>query len=103
MTQPAQDRPGLAVQKACVRLVGIPRLGVPDIGGRRFALVKAVSDLVEGKHQAAMVRIEQFLPGGIRIGQLAEEPHMTDLGYAEATVKLWANPGALDEVWVLMQ
>jgi rod shape-determining protein MreC len=44
-----------------------------------------------------------IFPGGIRIGQLAEEPHMTDLGYAEATVKLWADPGALDEVWVLMQ
>ncbi len=42
-------------------------------------------------------------PGGIRVGQLAEEPHMTDLGYAEVTVKLWADPGALDEVWVLMQ
>jgi rod shape-determining protein MreC len=44
-----------------------------------------------------------IFPGGIRIGQLAEEPHMTDLGYAEVTVKLWADPGALDELWVLMQ
>lgn len=42
-------------------------------------------------------------PGGIRVGQLAEEPHMTEQGFAEVTVKLWADPGALDEVWVLMQ
>jgi rod shape-determining protein MreC len=44
-----------------------------------------------------------IFPGGIRIGQLAEAPHMTDLGFAEVTVKLWADPGALDEAWVLMQ
>jgi rod shape-determining protein MreC len=44
-----------------------------------------------------------IFPGGIRIGQLAEESHMTEQGFAEATVKLWADPGALDEVWVLMQ
>ena len=43
-----------------------------------------------------------IFPPGVRIGQLAEAPHMTEQGFAEATVKLWADPGALDEVWVLM-
>jgi rod shape-determining protein MreC len=44
-----------------------------------------------------------IFPGGIRVGQLAEESHMTEQGFAEVTVKLWADPGALDEVWVLLQ
>lgn len=42
-----------------------------------------------------------IFPPDVRIGQLAEAPHMTEQGFAEVTVKLWANPGALDEVWVL--
>jgi rod shape-determining protein MreC len=43
-----------------------------------------------------------IFPPDVRIGQLAEAPHMTEQGFAEVTVKLWADPGALDEVWVLM-
>lgn len=40
---------------------------------------------------------------GIVIGQVAEESHPTELGYNEARVKLAANLGALEEVWVLMR
>jgi rod shape-determining protein MreC len=42
-------------------------------------------------------------PGGIRVGQLAEESHVTSQGFAEVTMKLWTDPGTLDEVWVLWQ
>jgi rod shape-determining protein MreC len=40
---------------------------------------------------------------GLVIGMVAEEPHLGELGYSEARVKLAANPGAMEEVWVLMQ
>jgi rod shape-determining protein MreC len=43
-----------------------------------------------------------LLPKGITIGQIAEEPRTTELGSAEVRVKLGANPGALEEVWVLL-
>ena len=53
--------------------------------------------------QAVLTSGMGVFPGGIRIGRLAEESHMTEQGFAEVTLKLWADPGALDEVWVLMQ
>jgi rod shape-determining protein MreC len=40
---------------------------------------------------------------GLVIGQVAEEPRVGDLGYAEARVKLAANPGAMEEIWVVLQ
>lgn len=40
---------------------------------------------------------------GLVIGQVAEEAHLGELGYSEARVKLAANPGAIEEVWVLLQ
>ena len=52
--------------------------------------------------QAVLTTGLAVLPPGVRVGQLAEEPYMTGQGYAEATVKLWADPGALSEVWVLL-
>jgi rod shape-determining protein MreC len=52
--------------------------------------------------QAVLTSGMGIFPGGIRVGQLAEEPHMTEQGFAEVTLKVWADPGALDEVWVLM-
>lgn len=43
-----------------------------------------------------------LLPPGIRIGQVADAPRAAELGFAEARVKLGADPSALEEVWVLM-
>jgi rod shape-determining protein MreC len=43
----------------------------------------------------------KIFPKGIMIGQIAEDSHLSDLGYTEARVKLAANLGALEEVWVL--
>jgi rod shape-determining protein MreC len=40
--------------------------------------------------------------GGIVIGQIAEEAHQVEIGYAEVRVKLAANLSSLEEVWVLM-
>jgi rod shape-determining protein MreC len=45
----------------------------------------------------------KIFPKGILIGQVAEDSHMTELGYTEARVKLAANLGALEEVWVWMR
>jgi rod shape-determining protein MreC len=45
----------------------------------------------------------EVFPKGIVIGQVAEDSRPTDLGYTEARVKLSANFGALEEVWVLMR
>lgn len=45
----------------------------------------------------------EVFPKGITIGQIAEESHPTDLGYNEARVKLAADLGSLEEVWVLMR
>jgi rod shape-determining protein MreC len=42
-------------------------------------------------------------PKGIVIGQVAEDSRQTELGYTEARVKLAADFGALEEVWVLMR
>jgi len=43
-----------------------------------------------------------ILPKGIRIGQIAENPQVSELGSGgEVRVKLFANPTSLDEVWVL--
>lgn len=44
---------------------------------------------------------QAILPGGIRIGQVAEEPQTTELGSSEVRVKLFAHLSALEEVWVL--
>ncbi len=40
--------------------------------------------------------------GGIVIGQIVENAHMVEMGYAEVRVKLAANLSSLEEVWVLM-
>lgn len=44
-----------------------------------------------------------IFPKNLVIGQIAEETRLNDLGYNEARVKLAANFGALEEVWVLLQ
>jgi rod shape-determining protein MreC len=40
---------------------------------------------------------------GIVIGQVAEDSHQAELGYTEARVKLAADLGKLEEVWVLIK
>jgi len=44
-----------------------------------------------------------IFPKGILIGEIVEDPHQAELGYSEARVKLAANLGALEEVWVVMR
>jgi rod shape-determining protein MreC len=44
-----------------------------------------------------------IFPKGILIGEIVEDPHQAELGYNEARVKLAANLGALEEVWVVMR
>jgi rod shape-determining protein MreC len=41
------------------------------------------------------------LPPSIPIGQIADNPQPNELGSGEVSVKLFANPASLDEVWVL--
>jgi rod shape-determining protein MreC len=45
----------------------------------------------------------RIFPKGIEIGQIAEDSRQVELGYTEARVKLAADLGALEEVWVIMQ
>jgi rod shape-determining protein MreC len=45
----------------------------------------------------------KIFPPGIPIGQVVEDSHLSDLGYTEARVKLSADLGALEEVWVVIQ
>ena len=45
----------------------------------------------------------KIFPHGIVIGQVAEDSRQVELGYNEARVKLAANLGALEEVWVLLR
>lgn len=45
----------------------------------------------------------EVFPKGIIIGQIADDARPTDLGYNEARVKLAADLGSLEEVWVLMR
>jgi hypothetical protein len=42
-----------------------------------------------------------IFPKGIRIGQIAEDPQITELGSGAVRVKLFANLSGLEEVWVL--
>jgi len=44
-----------------------------------------------------------LFPANIIVGQVAEEANISDLGYSEARVKLGANLGALEEVWVVIK
>lgn len=44
-----------------------------------------------------------IFPKGIPIGQVAEDSRQVELGYTEARVKLAADLGALEEVWVLVR
>ncbi|HEX3798528.1 MAG TPA: rod shape-determining protein MreC [Verrucomicrobiae bacterium] len=45
----------------------------------------------------------KIFPPGIPIGQVVEDSHLSELGYTEARVKLAADLGALEEVWVIIQ
>lgn len=44
-----------------------------------------------------------LIRAGIVVGQVVEQAHEVELGYAEVRVKLAVNLNSLDEVWVLMQ
>ena len=44
-----------------------------------------------------------IFPKGILIGQTVEDSYRADLGYNEARVKLAADLGALEELWVVMR
>jgi len=45
----------------------------------------------------------RIFPKDIVIGQIAEDSRPVEMGYNEARVKLAANLGALEEVWVLLR
>ena len=45
----------------------------------------------------------RIFPKGILVGLVAEESRQVEMGYNEAKVKLAANIGALEEVWVIMR
>ncbi len=52
----------------------------------------------------AMVKLFRiYRTDGIVIGVVAEESHLTALGYAEASVKLAVDPGQIDQVFVIMK
>ena len=53
--------------------------------------------------QAVLTSGMAMLPKDIPIGQIAEDARTAEQGMAEVRVKLGANPGALEEVWVLTQ
>jgi rod shape-determining protein MreC len=53
--------------------------------------------------QAVLTSGMAMLPKDIPIGLIAEDARTAEQGMAEVRVKLGANPGALEEVWVLAQ
>jgi len=65
-----------------------------------LSYLSATNNLKPG--QIVMTSVEGGLTrAGIVIGQVVENAHLVEIGYAEVRVKLAANLNSLEEVWVL--